>query len=221
MAEKADTIEALLIRKIVNGDFPNGTLPLSEKLAEELGVSRTLVRETLKKLESYGFIHCKRGRPCAINDFWINGNLLTLAKIVEHVPGTSSKLIQDLLEIRPALMETLIYNAVKNHPQELMTLLGRFKEVSSPEEFTSFDWELHKKIAQLSKNRIAPLIINSFEGLFKKEALRYFQHPKAREVSKRFYAELCDAVMAKDPQKAASLTRRVMEESAKLWRSMR
>lgn len=46
--------------QILNGDLPRGTKLVEEKLAEEIGVSRTPVRESIRKLEQEGLIQQKR-----------------------------------------------------------------------------------------------------------------------------------------------------------------
>lgn len=46
--------------KILNGDLPGGTKLVEERLAEEMGVSRTPVRESIRKLEQEGLIKRKR-----------------------------------------------------------------------------------------------------------------------------------------------------------------
>lgn len=46
--------------KILNGELPGGTKLVEERLAEEMGVSRTPVRESIRKLEQEGLIKRKR-----------------------------------------------------------------------------------------------------------------------------------------------------------------
>lgn len=46
--------------KILNGELPSGTKLVEERLAKELGVSRTPVRESIRKLEQEGLIQQKK-----------------------------------------------------------------------------------------------------------------------------------------------------------------
>jgi DNA-binding GntR family transcriptional regulator len=46
--------------QILNGDLERGTKLIEEKLAEQLGVSRTPIRESIRKLEQEGLVKQKR-----------------------------------------------------------------------------------------------------------------------------------------------------------------
>lgn len=50
----------MLRDKILNGELPGGTKIVEEKIAAELGVSRTPIRESIRKLEHEGLIVNKR-----------------------------------------------------------------------------------------------------------------------------------------------------------------
>lgn len=66
-------VESKLIKDIISGKFPNNHLPLIDEIASMLGVSRTVAREAIKKLESYGFIECKRGKPSVLKTSGMKG----------------------------------------------------------------------------------------------------------------------------------------------------
>ena len=205
-------LEAYFIRALVEGTF-EGELPMSSQLAESMGVSRTMVREVLKKLEAYGFVEAKRGKPVKVRDFWKQGNLLTLAKIVECSSKLPKKVLTDLMEIRASFVPFFVEKVVREKPHSLVALLDGWDELEEPDEFVAFDWKLHKGVSLLSGNAVALLLINSFEGIYKWAASFYFTCERARESSKRFYEALIDACMEKDASKAAAITRKAMLES--------
>ena len=45
---------------IIHGDLPGGKKLIEERLAEQIGVSRTPIREAIRRLEQEGFIKNKR-----------------------------------------------------------------------------------------------------------------------------------------------------------------
>ena len=62
-----DQVKAHLKERIVNGGFAGGRIPPEAALAEELGVSRTTVRDALAKLENEGAIFRKQGAGTFVN----------------------------------------------------------------------------------------------------------------------------------------------------------
>jgi GntR family transcriptional regulator len=57
-----------LLDAIRDGGFPDGALPSEERLAQQLGVSRTTVREALRSLEELGVITRHRGVGTRVNE---------------------------------------------------------------------------------------------------------------------------------------------------------
>ena len=53
---KADEIGAALERAILFGELPPGTMLRQEQLAEQYGVSRTPLREALRRLDALGLV---------------------------------------------------------------------------------------------------------------------------------------------------------------------
>lgn len=62
-----DQVKAHLKERIVDGEFDEGRIPPETELAEELGVSRTTVRDALTRLEQEGVIWRKQGSGTFVN----------------------------------------------------------------------------------------------------------------------------------------------------------
>jgi len=217
----ARELEKRLVRALVEGDYKiGGPLPLEKDLAQSMGVSRTTLREVLKRLESYGFIITKRGSPSRVRDFWREGNLLILAKIAEHVPQIPSRYVTHLLEVRLGLMPLLVGKAVEEAPEELVAYLVGYQSLSPSHSqgFVEFDWGLHKRVAELSDNPVALMLVNSFESVYMTVGGLYFALEEARWKSLKFYKALLEAAMDRNGQRAREVTERAMEESLALWK---
>ena len=63
-----DQVKAHIKEQIVNEEFEDGRIPPEAALAEDLGVSRTTVRDALGKLEHEGAIYRKQGAGTFVNE---------------------------------------------------------------------------------------------------------------------------------------------------------
>ncbi|NND01429.1 MAG: GntR family transcriptional regulator [Acidimicrobiia bacterium] len=62
-----DQVKAHIKDRIVNDDFDDDRIPPEASLGEELGVSRTTIRDALAKLENEGAIYRKQGSGTFVN----------------------------------------------------------------------------------------------------------------------------------------------------------
>jgi GntR family transcriptional regulator len=60
--------KAYIKERIINDEFDEGRIPSETDLADELGVSRTTIRDALSRLEQEGFIFRKQGAGTFVND---------------------------------------------------------------------------------------------------------------------------------------------------------
>ncbi len=60
--------KAHLKERIVNGEFEAGRIPSETELANDLGVSRTTIRDALSRLEQEGSIYRKQGAGTFVNE---------------------------------------------------------------------------------------------------------------------------------------------------------
>lgn len=63
-----DQVKAHLKERIVSGAFEEGRIPSEIELANELGVSRTTIRDALSRLENEGSIYRKQGAGTFVNE---------------------------------------------------------------------------------------------------------------------------------------------------------
>jgi GntR family transcriptional regulator len=63
-----DQVKAHIKEQIINDEFVDGRIPPEATLAEELGVSRTTIRDALGKLEHEGAIYRKQGAGTFVNE---------------------------------------------------------------------------------------------------------------------------------------------------------
>jgi GntR family transcriptional regulator, negative regulator for fad regulon and positive regulator of fabA len=219
----AELVEHRLINAILDGEFPiNSRLPPERELAQRLGVTRPTLREALQRLARDGWIEIHHGKSTRVRDYWHEGNLAVLGTIARHPDHVPPDFVPNLLQVRELLAPAYARQAVKRAARHLTKFLEDYQDlVDTPDTFAQADWELHQCLTIESGNPIFTLILNGFKELYPDMSRAYFALPKARARSRRFYADLRAAAQARDPERAAAITREVMQDSIDLWKSIK
>lgn len=214
-----DYTETILVERILDGTFPPGSaLPGERLLSAQLGVTRPTLREAIQRLTRDGWLTVSHGRATLVNDYWREGGLNVLSKLVEHKEELPPDFVTHLLEVRLNLAPAYTRAAVTHDSQGVAaTLAGEGTLQDTPAAFAQFDWDLHHYLTVHSGNPIYPMILNGFRGFYQEVAAGYFTLPDSRDLSRRFYKELADAAASADPGRAEAVCRAVMESSIRLW----
>jgi len=156
--------------QVVAGD----RLPPERKLAERLGVSRTLVRDAIRKLEFYGILKTLPQSGTIVSGMGITA----LEGLITDVLKIENSDFASLVETRVLLEVEATKLAVQRRTAEdiidLENALKAYEQkVNKNEQAVEEDLMFHLKIAEASKNSvlkslmliITPDIINSFKEL--------------------------------------------------------
>jgi GntR family negative regulator for fad regulon and positive regulator of fabA len=215
----AELTEQRLIEAFLQAEFPVGsTLPGERELASQLGVTRPTLREALQRLARDGWITIQQGKPTRVNDFWWDGNLNVLGSIVRYGRRMPPDFVPNLLAVRLALAPAYTRAAVEQEPESVAGFLGPYSLLAeNASAYATADWQLHRYLIRASRNPIYMLIFNGFNDFYVEMARPYFENPRARAASQRFYGDLLVAAREGDAQAAATVAYRAMEESIRLW----
>lgn len=168
--------------KILNGEFPRGTKLVEERLAEELGVSRTPIRESIRKLEQEGLIKQKRVVNPSSSDL---SNIFQVRILLE---GFSARCAASYMD-EPTI-------------EKLQACITAARE--GPDEATmQANAEFHNLIVQSSKNPQMIDIIDRMQSiiyLFRKTVVLYRRPFLIDE-----HQDICDAIRAHDGDEAERL----------------
>jgi GntR family negative regulator for fad regulon and positive regulator of fabA len=218
----AEMAESRLLDAILSGHFPiNSNLPGERELAEQIGVTRPTLRETLQRLARDGWLDIQHGKPTRVRDYWREGGLAVLALLAQTPVGQSPDFVTHLLEVRVLLVPAYTRQALESAPGEVAALLNTYDRLEdNPSVFARADWELHIRLTQLAANPIFRFLFNGFQKLSMLVGEQYFAFPDCRQHSRQFYAELLNCARSGAAFDAETLTRRIMEESLALWQKV-
>lgn len=96
--------EQILVTAILDGKYPAGAnLPAERQLSAQPGVTRPTLRETIRRLQSDGWLTVQQGKPARVNDFWREGGLNVLSSLVRYSQELPDRFVSNLLEVRRAM----------------------------------------------------------------------------------------------------------------------
>jgi GntR family negative regulator for fad regulon and positive regulator of fabA len=213
MKRTHEMVERTLVEGLLKGDpKPGSHLQSERELAARFAVSRATVREALLKLQNSGWISVEQRHATVVNDFWSQGDLQLLSSITKNIQPFPQDLASHLLELRVQFAPDYARRAVENDAAQVTGILSRANKLrNSSSALVKFDWELNLTMAVLSGNKIYPLIMNSFAGLYAKVGIEFFANEEHRVQARSFYRELLDAATRGDADSAEEITRAAMK----------
>ena len=215
-------VEKILVTAILDGTYSRGTaLPNERSLAEQLGVTRPTLRETLQRLAAEGWISIHHGKPTVVNDYWQEGGLRLLSTVSKHSDYLPSGFIAHLLEVRLTMLPAVAGRAARFQPDMLLYYLAGARNLNEEAKaFSNFDWKLQMLMARNSQNPVFSLILNDFAQIFANMAMHYFNLSRARRASRAFYHELARAI-EKHTNTVEDVVKKAMEESISIWKEVK
>ena len=215
-------VEHILVTSILKGAYPSGSaLPSERALAEQIGVTRPTLRETLQRLANEGWIRIQHGKSTMINNFWQEGGLSLLGTLAKYGEFLPNGFITQLLEVRVTLLPPVARLAATHQPKKILAYLNHKPRLTdTAETYAIYDWELQMHMAKDSGNPIYSMILNDFASIFQTMAARYFKPGKSRNASRIYYQDLAHAIERKD-NSVEKTVRTAMEQSIRIWHEIR
>jgi GntR family transcriptional repressor for pyruvate dehydrogenase complex len=140
---------------------PGTRLPTEPELIKRLGVSRTVLREAMSRLELLGLVRVRAGRGTEVGD---RDSLAASSSLIRTALTLSSADLLQFNELRTGIeVQSVRLAAERATPEDLALLEQRFEELvasTTAEEYVKRDCAFHLTIALLARN---PLLLNVLE----------------------------------------------------------
>lgn len=196
-----EVVAETLREAIVNGILKPGERLMEIQLAEELGVSRTPVREAIRKLELEGFV-------------------VMIPRRGTYVADLSIKDINEVFEIRTALDVLAAGLAVERITEDeleqlerLLVEIGELIEEDDADRLVESDSQFHDILYRASRNDRLVGIINNLREQFTRFRSISIQYPGRMQKSVEEHRRLVEAIASRDTDLAQQLAREHMENS--------
>lgn len=216
----AHTLESTLAQRIHQGLYPaRERLPTEAALVEEFGVSRTVVREAVSRLQAAGLVATRHG----IGTFVCEPANATSFKVDPHTLHTLHDVVS-VLEVRLAIeTEAASLAAQRRTPAQLalmeQALVGFSQALRQGADTVEFDLQFHQAIAEATQNpRFQALLAAMGRGAIPRARLQpqadvAVPHPHYLQQIHREHRAVLRAIAAQDAEQARKAMRRHLTHS--------
>jgi GntR family transcriptional repressor for pyruvate dehydrogenase complex len=189
-----------LLKFILQGGVePGGKLPPERDLAARFNVTRTTLREALKKLEQMKLIAIRQGQGITVEDYRTASIDVLLYMLI--VDGRIDLgILENILEARDLfgteVARLAARRAGKDDLNQLDSLVGKMSGVREPAELQLLDFELFRLLALSGKNIVYILLMNMLKTIHEKNI--HLFAPLSSDMDTAAQRAIVDAVKAGD-----------------------
>ena len=193
---------------IVAGRYAVGaSIPPEPQLCEELGISRTVVRESVKSLVAKGLIHTgpKVGTRVLSSDQWNWFDADVVAWQVKA--GLTPEFVRDLQDLRRVVEPAAVKMAAeRSTPEDIAEIEAAFagmkKAVEQGGDYITHDMRFHQGLLKASHNRMLIQMGKALSALLRTSFVLSTSRKDGPKGSLPLHRAVLDAVIARNPARA-------------------
>jgi len=182
-------------------------LPAERSLAEQLGVSRTVVREATKRLEQQGMLDIQHGTGIKVVNKLHRPLNDSLSLLIPDVAERLQQLNETRMSIEPDAAAFAAERASDEHLRQMRKIQAELESAPDHAAAIEADISMHRAIAQASGNLIYQLVLDSLADIGFTSRLRTIGRiGKAAAVE--HHAQILEAIINRDPAAARAAMQR-------------
>ncbi len=202
--------------------IPGAKLPSEKELCESFAVSRTALREALRRLSARGLIEIKKGSGMYVSEIKIEDAIKSLNLYYDL--KFDSNLIRQIIEVRRIFEpEICKLAAVNRSDEDLLLLKSNIDELEKCDpDNTQLEVDLinrfHMNLAKATSN---PIVIISLEPIYsllpRMRNMIYANVEGEKEYTLRLQKEIYEAVIKNDGDKAYKSSVELLERNMEIY----
>jgi GntR family transcriptional repressor for pyruvate dehydrogenase complex len=218
-----DTVVARIRGVIEQGHLQAGDrLPTEAELSEQLGVSRTVVREAVSQLESLGLLNVRRGRGMFVGD---GNSLIRCMQMLRSALALSPKELVQVTEFRKAIeCYAARYAAERATPEDQTELASLCDEMDREGreylEAMQLDFQFHRRLMAITGNPLMCSVLEVIQEFILAAMVQTTPKPRDRVQSHRRHLAIVEAIRAGDPDAAEIAMQNHMEHTVRMLNEM-
>lgn len=191
--------------EIVTGRWAAGTkLPGERPLADEIGVSRPVVREALRVVAERGLISVVPGKGSFVRKFNPAGEGASADVLLRSAPVTARHLVAARVMLEGETAARAAENRTDDDLATMRNLLVGFETVAA-DGAADLDLAFHEAIAIASHNPVLQMMFGSIRPLSHGIMLRSLSDHQVRHVAAPLHDVILDAIERRDATAARTL----------------
>jgi GntR family transcriptional repressor for pyruvate dehydrogenase complex len=211
--EVATQLERLIHEQLKPGD----RLPAERELAQMFQVSRSSIRDAVRRLESVGLVEPRQGAGTIVREVSSSSVVSPLASVLRH----KRKLVGELLEVRQMIEPALAARAATHSSPEaivqMQDILRRQGEKVGRGELTvEEDAEFHYAIATAADNSVILKVLDVLMDLLRETRERSLQVQGRLKKSYAGHRRILAALKRRDPKAAEAAMRQHLQDVQKI-----
>ena len=213
-----DRVAQEIERLILDGVLEAGAkLPPQRELAEQIGVSRTVIREAMQILETKGLLESRHGFGTVVRQVSPDQFTQSMSWLLRSTRIS----LDDLHQVRSILeVENVRLAALNATPEGVQILREIMEEMDSAKAnihlFAAKDAEFHSALASMTDNPLLIVLIDTFRNLIQEVRLSISRHPRLKATVIPDHYAILERVEAKDSEGACNAMRIHLEHARKM-----
>ncbi len=189
-------------QRIFSGEFQTGSCLSSESaLATELGVSRNVMRESMRNLRMQGLIEMSQGRRPRVKA----ADSVAVAQTLEAMLRGSESSLLHLMQARLVLEPGIAAVAAQTGRTELLKpmadAIDQLQTANNVEDRVNFDVRFHRLLAEVTGNPVLASIMDSIGAMLRSYQEETYSHVDASHAV-REHRSILDAISRRDAEGA-------------------
>jgi GntR family transcriptional repressor for pyruvate dehydrogenase complex len=200
---------------VLNGKLkPGDQLPAERELAQQLGVSRTAVREAVKALREKGLVEAYSGRGTFVTDGTTQAARQSFDLMVKIGQQEGAPHLAELRLILEPGIAALAAVRVKEDDltamREAVAVMDRAQD--DPEAYIEADLDFHLALAETVANPLILSLIDSIVGLLREQRIKIFNVEGGPQRGQVHHKRILEAMERRDAEMARTAMRAHLEQ---------
>ncbi len=202
--------------QIMAGQFtPGMMLPPERELCEQLGVSRTVLREAVRTLVSRGLLETHPGVGTIVQEVTSDHVRQPLAMILTQSGNINLdhlNQVRQILEVEIIRLAAL--EATAEEIERLKLLYNQMEDTAGkPAAYATLDGDFHRTLAEITHNPFLVILLDTIREAMESVRILVFDHPGLIAIVNEDHRRMVELIEMHDPEAAGKAMRAHLEHA--------